>query len=83
MEWFKDYANVKRLGKWLVVEGFTGAELQAYYEEPWCWTDSWEDMQKEQAMDTPLAREQADMGAIEQEQARRNWTAQQILDREG
>lgn len=40
-EWCKDYANVKALGRHFADIGFTGKELQGYYEKPWKWTAEW------------------------------------------
>ena len=45
IEWFKDFDNVKALGRALVEAGFTGDELQHYYEKPWNWTAEWDALQ--------------------------------------
>ncbi len=45
MNWYDDYANVTKLGRWLVdYKDFAATDLQRYYEAVYKWTDEWKEM---------------------------------------
>ena len=44
MHWFERWQVVVAVGGWLLErEAMSACELQRYYEEPWKWTDAYQD----------------------------------------
>jgi hypothetical protein len=50
-DWYKDYANVCKLARWLYEEMYLDSmtEILDYFEKPWKWSEEWAEMNADPA----------------------------------